>query len=84
MSGSCMLDGLNRALAKNLRESSDKLKQDRSIEGADISTHRTDDADSFRVQPTDAYAKRLVPDDRSQPAFESLARIRLDRLAQRY
>ena len=49
--------------------SSDKLKKDATIEGADISTHATDDAVSFRVQP--AHSIRLVPDDQRQPASDS-------------
>ena len=39
VSGLHMLDGPNRASAKNVRECSGKLKQDQSIERADISTH---------------------------------------------
>ena len=34
-----MMDGPNCAPAKNVRERSDKLKQGKSIERADISTH---------------------------------------------
>ena len=49
VSGLRMLDGPNRASAKTVRESSDMLKQDHSIERADISTHTTDNAVSFRV-----------------------------------
>ena len=70
-----MLHGLNRTSTTNVRVSSDKLKQDQTIEGADISTHTTDDAVSFRLRPTDAHSRRLVPDDQSQPASEGLARI---------
>ena len=68
---------------KEVRVSSDKLKQDKIIEGADISTYTTDDAVSFRLQPTDARSRRLVPDDQSEPASEGLVRKRWDRLAQR-
>ena len=57
-----MLHGLNRTSAKNVRVSSDKVKQDKIVEGADISTHTTDDAVSFRVQPTGAHSRRMVPD----------------------
>ena len=49
VSGLHMLDGLNRASAKNVRESLGKLKQDQSIEMADISTHKPDNAVSFSV-----------------------------------
>ena len=76
-----MLHGLNRTSGKNVRVSLDKLKHDKIIEWADISKHTTDDAVSFRVQPTDAHSRRLVPRDQSQPASESLARKGLDRLA---
>ena len=38
----------------------DELKQDKIIEGADISAHTTTYAVSFRVPPTDAHSKRLV------------------------
>ena len=82
VSGLRVLRGLNRTSTTFVRANSDKLKQD-IIEGADISTHTTNDAVSFRVQPTDAQSRRLVPDDQSQPASEGLARKRLDRLAQR-
>lgn len=82
VSGRRMLHGLNRVSAKNVRENSDKLKRDQSTERADLSTHRTDDADSFRVQPADAHSRRLVPDNHSQPGSESLAWKRLARLLQ--
>ena len=82
MSGLCELHGLNRTSANNTQVGSDKLKQDKIIEAADISTHTTDDTVSFMVQPTDAHS-RLMPDDQSQPASEDLARKWLDRLAQR-
>ena len=49
-------------------------KQDKIIDGADNSTHTTDDAVSFTVQPTDAHSTRLGPDDQSQAESESLAR----------
>ena len=49
VSGLHMLDGPNRASAKIARESSSTLQQDQSIERADISTHTTDNALSFRV-----------------------------------
>ena len=78
-----MLHGLNRTSAKIVRVSSDMLEQDEIIDGIDNSTYTTDDAVSFRVQPTDAHSRRLVPDDRSQPASGSLARKRSDRVARR-
>ena len=78
-----MLDILYRTLAQNVRESSDKLKDDQSIEWADISPHSPEDADSFGMPPAYAYLGRSVPDDRSQPASESLARKRSGRVAQR-
>ena len=49
VSGLRMLDGPNRASAKNVRERLDKLRQDQSIERADISTNTTDNAVCFRV-----------------------------------
>ena len=58
VSGLRMLHCLNRAFGKKVRVSSDKFKQDNVIEGADISTHTTDDAVSFRVQPADAHSSR--------------------------
>ena len=63
MSGFRTLKNLNRTSAKNVRVSSDKLKEDESNNGADISTHTTDDVVSFRVQSTDVHSGRLVPDD---------------------
>ena len=53
MAGVCglrMLHGRNRTLTKSARVS----KQDKFIERIDIATHTTDDAASFKVQPTDA------------------------------
>ena len=44
VSGLRMLHGPNRTSAKNVRGGSDKLKQDKIIKGADMSTHTTDDA----------------------------------------
>ena len=49
VSGLRMLDGPNRASAQSVQESGDKLKQDQSIERADIYTYTTDNAVSFRV-----------------------------------
>ena len=83
MSGVNMLHGFNRNPSKNVRVSSNKLKQDKIIDGADNPPHTTHDAVSFRVQPTDAHSRRLVPDDRSRPACESMARKRPDRVARR-
>ena len=60
VSGFRTIHGLNRTSAKNVRVSSDKLKQDKIIEGADISVHTTDDAVSCRVQRADAYSRRSV------------------------
>ena len=48
VSGLRMLDGPNRAAAKNV-QSSDELIQDQSIERTDISTHTADNAGSFSV-----------------------------------
>ena len=48
-SGFHMLNGPNHASAKHVRENSGKLKQDQSIERADISTQTTDNAVSFRL-----------------------------------
>ena len=58
-----MLHGHNRTSAKNVRVSSDK--QEKIVKGTYISTHTTDDTVSFRVQPTDAHSRRLVPDDKT-------------------
>ena len=69
-------------LGKNVRVSSDKVNQDKIIEGADIPTRTTDDAVSLRVQLTDAHSRRLVLDDQCQPASEGLGRKILDRIAQ--
>ena len=68
---------------KMVRASANKLKQDETIEEADISTRATGIAVCFKVPPTDAHSRRLVPDDQSQPASEGLARKRRDSLAQR-
>ena len=70
-----LLDGPNRTSGKKLRQSSSKLKQDQSIERADISTNTTDNAVSSRVQPTHAHSTRLVPHEESQPTSEGLARL---------
>ena len=78
-----MLHGLNRTSAKIVRVSSDMLEQDEIIDGIDNSTYTTDDAVSFRVQPTDAHSRRLVPGDQSQRASAGLAPNRLDTLVQR-
>ena len=83
VSGLRVLHGLNRTPAKNVLVNSDKLVQDKIIEGTDISAQTVDDAVSFRVQPTDAHSRRLVLDDQSQPASEGLARTMFDRPAQR-
>ena len=56
VSGLGMLHGFNRTSAKHVRVSSDKLKQDTIIEGADVSTQTTDDAVPFRVPLTDAHS----------------------------
>ena len=74
-SGCRMLDGPNRASAKNVRESSDKVKQDQGIERADTSTHTTETPFLLGCKPTDVHSRRLVPDDQSQPASKGLARI---------
>ena len=73
VSGLRMLHGLNRTSTKNARVRSVKLKQDKIIEWADISTHNR----RRRFLQGAAYwcaFNDLRPDDQSQPVSEGLAR----------
>ena len=85
VSGLRELDGPNRTSAKNVRESSDTLQQDQSIERADIST---------QTQPTTLFPSgrslltriqddwcRMIKASPRPRAWLGLPRFRLDRLA---
>ena len=67
-SGLSMLDCLKRSFANFVRQNSVSMIDGQSVEGAQISTHTTTCSVSFRLQPPDAYLRRLAPDQRGQPS----------------